>query len=216
MPKPLRARGLRLNPKGLKHNIGKRTPLIPERHGLGQPPDAIHNLPVHIHPSSIRNTQFRLPYLSNLKKMDPVFDDPYDVAAQTIGKTRRPGDPDIILDPDGRYELDGQHEDEEPEEATDIRDGFEETVEKQRVQSLLDTTGMTLKDIDRLLVRNLVYNFVSNQTRGGKILSVFCLTVVGDGKGMLGFGQGKWDVSESEKALEKAKLKAIRSMAPVH
>lgn len=227
MPKPLRARGLRLNPKGLKHNIGKRTPLIPERHGLGQPPDAIHNLPVQIHPSTIRNTQFRLPYLSNLKKMDPVFDDPYDVAAQTIGKTRRPGDPDIILDPDGIYERDDMQGSsdfqdfvEDGEEDTGpppkIHDSFEETMEKQRFQSLLETTGMTLQDINRLQVRNLVYNFVSNQTRGGKIQNVFALTVVGDGNGMLGFGQGKWDVTEAETARDKAMIQAIQSMAPIH
>ena len=32
----------------------------------------------------IRMTRFRFSYLSNLKKWDPVFDDPYDVAQATI------------------------------------------------------------------------------------------------------------------------------------
>lgn len=159
--------------------------------------------------------------------MDPVFDDPYDVAAQTIGKTRRPGDPDIILDPDGIYERDDMQGSsdfegiiEDGEEYTGpqpkIHDSFVETMEKQRFQSLLDTTGMTLEDIGRLQVRNLVYNFVSNQTRGGKIQSVFALTVVGNGNGMLGYGQGKWDVTEAETARDKAMIEAIRSMAPIH
>jgi small subunit ribosomal protein S5 len=220
MPKNLRAAGLRLNAKGLKHNIGRRAPLIPEEFALNRPPDAIHRPPAQRLPAGIRNTQFRLPYLSNLKKMDPVFDDPYDVAAQTIGKTRRPGDPDIVLDPDGIYELDDLDGSDNLEEITrpgqEIFDSFEHFNETEQYKQLLETTGMTLNDIRALRTRTVYLNFVTNQLSQGKVLSTFMLRVAGNGKGMIGYGQGKRDTTEGQAASDRATFEAIKSLKPIH
>jgi len=75
---------------------------------------------------------------------------------------------------------------------------------------------MTMEDLGRLKIRRLVFNFVSNQMRMGKVQSQFLLTVAGDGNGMLGYGQGKSIAGELERATEKAKTRVIKSMAPVY
>jgi small subunit ribosomal protein S5 len=208
--------GLRISPQGYRPNYGKR--LKPEEIGLQKNPDIINRVATGTPGKGIRNTQFRLPYLSNLRKMDPVFDDPYEVAAQTIRNTRKPGDPQIILDPDGLYEEDDAEGNDEPEEAH-VRKGlvepdtFEQFTETQRFQDLMDKTGMKMEDIAKLRRRTLIRNFVSNQIRTGKIRSMYMLSVVGNGNGMVGFGEGK-SVDPSI-ASNMAFIQAIKNMMPV-
>jgi small subunit ribosomal protein S5 len=212
--------GLRISPQGYRPNYGKR--LKPEEIGLQKNPDIINRVATGTPGKGIRNTQFRLPYLSNLRKMDPVFDDPYEVAAQTIRNTRKPGDPQIILDPDGLYEEDDK---EGNSMATNVAeqsllrkglvppDSYDKFNETQRFQDLMDKTGMKMEDIERLRKRTLIRNFVSNQIRTGKIHSIYMLSVVGNGNGMVGFGEGKSvDFAVAE---NMALIQAIKNMMPV-
>jgi small subunit ribosomal protein S5 len=212
--------GIRISPKGYIPNLGKRANAPrPENISLDKNPDIINGVATKTHGRGIRNTQFRLPYLSNLRKMDPIFDDPYEVAAQTIRKTRQPGDPDVVLDPDGLYE----ENDGEGDEGHALEEGlpsnmtpedkFANFEEVERYRSLMAATGISMEYIHSLMQRPLIMKFVSNQIRTGKTRSAYCLTVVGNGNGMVGFGEGKSE--ETTAANTMALIQAIRNMVPV-
>jgi small subunit ribosomal protein S5 len=62
-------------------------------------------------------------------------------------------------------------------------------------------------------VKNLVNHRVVNQTRLGKIQSMYYLTIAGNENGMIGIGEGK--AIENEDASKQAMMNAIRNMRPV-
>jgi small subunit ribosomal protein S5 len=95
----------------------------------------------------------------------------------------------------------------EEEEEQDERDpdGIFNQLRKQ--------TGYTLDEILNFKVKNLVQHRVVNQTRMGKIPSMYILTIAGDGKGRLGLGQAKGQQLENTQNL--AKIAAIRNMQPI-
>ncbi|KAL9597933.1 MAG: hypothetical protein Q9219_004823 [cf. Caloplaca sp. 3 TL-2023] len=78
---------------------------------------------------------------------------------------------------------------------------------------LMRQTGYTLKEIRRFRVKHLVEHRVVNQTRLGKIQSEYHLTVAGNGKGLIGIGEGK--SAEKAEARTQAINAAIRNMQPV-
>lgn len=78
---------------------------------------------------------------------------------------------------------------------------------------LIKQTGLTLDDILAAKVKILVRHSVVNQTRLGKIQSVYVLAIAGDGQGRLGLGEAKG--IELEETSDKAKQAAIRSMKPI-
>ncbi|KAG5361150.1 37S ribosomal protein S5 [Yarrowia sp. C11] len=93
----------------------------------------------------------------------------------------------------------------------------------------LETGSETETSVDTKLTENIELQFydkiqksckvlqnklVTNQTGKGKISSFYVLVAVGDGKGMLGLGEGK-DALSFAVAMEKAKWKAARSMKMV-
>jgi small subunit ribosomal protein S5 len=212
-------RGLRLNPKELGRRMGNRIKPESEHIALDRPPDMISRIPTDTHGRGIRNTQFRLPYLSNLRKMDPIFDDPYDVAAQAIRKTQKPGDPEVILDPDGLYEEDdaeGFHSETRfnwmPKKQR-LEDRYRQYERTAQYENVVAATGMSEKYIQSLMIRPLYSNFVTNQTRNGKIFSMYALSVVGNGDGLVGFGEGKSDFPSV--AIHVANMRAIKHMVPV-
>jgi small subunit ribosomal protein S5 len=101
-----------------------------------------------------------------------------------------------LTDPRIRYKKDVEGNDE---------DGSAERLRKQ--------TGMTQQEIRALKVKVLVDHRVVNQTRLGKIQSMYCLAVAGNGAGRLGIGEGK--ASEPDEAQKLARLAAIRNMQPI-
>jgi ribosomal protein S5 len=206
--------GLRISPKRIP-GIGNRIQPKTENIALDRPPDAIARVATDTHGRGLRNTNFRLPYLSNLRKMDPIFDDPYEVAAQTIRKTQKPGDPEVVLDPDGLYENeDGTGFDRSAQHAK-YGDNIPKSLrtifppKKSFEEDELERAGT-----DSVLSHLLVHEYVQNQTGSGKIRSVFCLVVVGNGKGMVGYGQGKAVVFKD--ALRVALTRAKKNMIPVN
>lgn len=210
--------GLRINPRDFTRRIGSRIQPESDNIALDKNPDMITRIPTDTHTRGIRNTKFRLPYLSNLKKMDPVFDDPYEVAAQTIRKTRKPGDPEVVLDPDGLYEEDdadgGAIDDlDEVPQAMNMRDRFDEIEEGGQYESVIAATGMSEQYIRSLIIRPLYSNFVTNQTRNGKIFGLYALSVAGNGNGLVGFGEGKSE--EPSVAFHVANMRAIQHMVPI-
>lgn len=63
------------------------------------------------------------------------------------------------------------------------------------------------------LEKLIAVNRVSKVVKGGRIFSFTALTVVGDGKGKVGFGYGK--AREVPAAIQKAMEKARRNMVTV-
>ena len=78
---------------------------------------------------------------------------------------------------------------------------------------LMRQTGFSLVEIRRFRVKNLVTHRVVNQTRLGKIQSIYYLTVAGNGRGLLGLGEGK--SAEPEDARRQAMYAAIRNLQPI-
>lgn len=78
---------------------------------------------------------------------------------------------------------------------------------------LMRQTGFSFREIKRFRVKSLVTHRVVNQTRLGKIQSIYYLAVAGNSKGLLGIGEGK--SAEVDEARTQAKYAAIRNMQPV-
>ncbi|MFP3632126.1 30S ribosomal protein S5, partial [Burkholderia sp. SIMBA_045] len=64
-----------------------------------------------------------------------------------------------------------------------------------------------------LIEKLITVNRVAKVVKGGRIFSFTALTVVGDGKGKVGFGYGK--AREVPAAIQKAMEKARRNMVTV-
>ena len=95
----------------------------------------------------------------------------------------------------------------EGEEEVDERDpdGIYNQLRKQ--------TGYTLDEILDFKVKILVMHRVVNQTRLGKVQSMYILAIAGNGNGRLGLGQAKGQ--ELENTMSLARIAAIRNMQPV-
>lgn len=96
-----------------------------------------------------------------------------------------------------------------PKTAGGAGDGDEEA----HLVRLMQQTGLDKNTIRRLRVKNLVTRRVVNQTRLGKVPSMYYLTIAGNGDGLLGVGEGK--STEPEDARRQSVMNAIRNMKPV-
>jgi len=165
----------------------------------------------------IRTTRFRLPYLSNLKKWDPVFDDPYDVARATIEKRAKPGDPQVVIDPDGLYEeddADGMDDEEKFDDVPqELRPADNMVKKKTQVDDLVETTGLSREQVLGLLLRPIISKHVTNQTRNGKIQSLLAIALAGDGNGLIGYGAGKSLIGAT--AHRVSIMRAVKHMIPI-
>ncbi|QIW99135.1 hypothetical protein AMS68_004653 [Peltaster fructicola] len=118
-----------------------------------------------------------------------------------------------------------------PSEATEAEDGADQLKaqnityeqdngvqkDEDRVQPALrrvmQQTGYTEDEIKKLRVKHLVTHRVVNQTRMGKIQSMYYLSIAGNGDGMLGIGEGK--AVEDMDAARQSEYAAIRNMKPI-
>ena len=78
---------------------------------------------------------------------------------------------------------------------------------------LMQMTGYDRSRIARLRVKSLLTRRVTNQTRLGKISRIYVLTVAGNGKGLVGLGEGK--AEEAAEAKMQSQYRAIRNMQPI-
>ncbi|KAI7242053.1 hypothetical protein KC352_g14711, partial [Hortaea werneckii] len=85
--------------------------------------------------------------------------------------------------------------------------------EDPHMTRLCQQTGMTRDQIRKIRIKNLVSHRVVNQTRMGKIQSLYFLTIAGNQDGMLGIGEGK--AAEDEDGRRQAMMNAIRNMKPI-
>ncbi|TVY37287.1 37S ribosomal protein S5, mitochondrial [Lachnellula subtilissima] len=82
-----------------------------------------------------------------------------------------------------------------------------------RYDLLRKQTGLSLDQISKYNVKILVKHRVVNQTRLGKIQSMYVLAIAGNGEGRLGLGQAKGQ--ELEDVMMNARIQAIRNMQPI-
>ncbi|KAK1832185.1 hypothetical protein QBC39DRAFT_425626 [Podospora conica] len=80
-------------------------------------------------------------------------------------------------------------------------------------QNLKRRTGMTISEITKIWLKEVDWEFVSNQTRLGKIRSQRLVVIAGNKKGWLGVGVGK--STEPKEAKTLARIKAIENMQPI-
>ncbi|KAL9100664.1 MAG: hypothetical protein Q9163_003991, partial [Psora crenata] len=81
------------------------------------------------------------------------------------------------------------------------------------MRRLMRQTGFSLGTILSFRVKSLVNHRVVNQTRMGKIQSIYYLTIAGNQRGLLGIGEGK--STEAEDAKQQAHHAAIRNLQPI-
>ena len=81
------------------------------------------------------------------------------------------------------------------------------------MKRLMRQTGFSLDEIRKFRVKNLVVHRVMNQTRMGRVQSIYYLTVAGNQKGLLGIGEGK--STEPEDGKRQAHYAAIRNAQPI-
>ena len=81
------------------------------------------------------------------------------------------------------------------------------------MRRLMRQTGYSKEQIGKFRTKLLVSHRVVNQTRMGKQMRQYYLCVAGNGRGMLGIGEGK--SSEPGDASRMAKWAAIRNMVPI-
>jgi len=144
-----------------------------------------------------RTDPMRISYFDDFSKVRPVVDFPAEGAQEEDVETLLKSGPQISSPTStGRPSRQQIAEDLDP-----------------RILRLSQQTGMTPEQIRRLRVKNLVNHRVVNQTRLGKIQSMYYLTIAGNENGMIGIGEGK--AIENEDASKQAMMNAIRNMRPV-
>jgi small subunit ribosomal protein S5 len=82
-----------------------------------------------------------------------------------------------------------------------------------RQKRLLQYLGWDKSKLRSIRVKTLVVHGVTNQTRMGKIRSMYYLTIAGNQDGLLGVGEGK--SVEPEEGRKQSVMSAIRNMRPV-
>jgi small subunit ribosomal protein S5 len=88
-----------------------------------------------------------------------------------------------------------------------------EEQEDPRQKRLLQYLGWDKQKLRQIKTKTLVTHGVTNQTRMGKIRSMYYLTIAGNGDGLLGVGEGK--SVEPEEGRKQSVMAAIRNMKPV-
>ncbi|ODQ79677.1 hypothetical protein BABINDRAFT_180259 [Babjeviella inositovora NRRL Y-12698] len=85
---------------------------------------------------------------------------------------------------------------------------------REIAQGLAKLTGLSETYISKLTVRPLLVKKVVNQTKKGKIQSMYAMVVVGDKNGMVGLGEGK-SRENARVALKQAHWNAVKNMVHV-
>jgi small subunit ribosomal protein S5 len=146
----------------------------------------------------MRQDPMRIKYLDDFSTMRPVLDRPMTAA-------ERKGAPQELVE--------GANESTRGRTKNAKKDVEDEEQVDPHMLRLSQQTGMTIDEIKRIRVKNLVAHRVVNQTRMGKIQSLYYLTIAGNQNGMVGIGEGK--AVEDEDGRRQAMMAAIRNMKPI-
>lgn len=133
----------------------------------------------------------------------------------TLGKEENERNPHSVLVPSLFKEGESLSSDPKPVKAPKAEDqasrGTEEMTDA--LKALLQATGYTEDMIRSLKMKTLVQHRVVNQTRLGKVQRMYCLSIAGNGNGLLGIGEAKSD--EAADASTQSRYRAIRNMQPI-
>ena len=88
-----------------------------------------------------------------------------------------------------------------------------EEEEDPRQKRLLQYLHWNKSILRQIKCKTLVVHGVTNQTRMGKIRSMYYLTIAGNGQGLLGVGEGK--SVEPDEGRKQSVMSAIRNMRPI-
>jgi small subunit ribosomal protein S5 len=154
----------------------------------------------------VRTDPMRISYFDDFSKIRPIIDHPAEVTEDLLGENEGK-DEDVASLLRSSAPVKAQA----PREALS-RAKIMEAIDP-RILRLSQQTGLTPDQIGKLRVKNLVNHRVVNQTRMGKIQSLYFLTIAGNENGMIGIGEGK--AAEDEDGRRQAMMNAIRNMKPV-
>ena len=147
----------------------------------------------HLRKAKVRTDPARIKYLDDFATMRPILDRPLEAG-------------DLYKEPKQKEQdkKGGDRNKKQVENAEDI---------DPHMLRLMQQTGLNQAAIKRIRVKNLVSHRVVNQTRMGKIQSLYFLTIAGNENGMVGVGEGK--AAEDEDGRRQAMMNAIRNMKPI-
>ncbi|EMR11162.1 hypothetical protein PNEG_00757 [Pneumocystis murina B123] len=142
----------------------------------------------------LRRTQLHIPYVTDFLIKDPFLDKESDFLNNKTSNL-----PETSLDTSEEYDL------------APYLPKIESIFLKENDPEYLSMiTGMSPWEIKKLIQKPLVIRRVVNQTRKGKISSMYSLAIVGNGSGMIGLGEGKSKALRT--AIKKACLQAMKNM----
>lgn len=195
------------------------------------------------HQGTFREDSFALPYFEDLSFVHPVVDKPVRAPESNSDPNFRFKDEDELLDDVTDWAMNLSENSEQPDWAKfrdnmRLTVGKEESERNPRsylapnlpridglhrhknsddiplaMRRLMKQTGYSRELIRSFRLKVLVSHRVVNQTRFGKIQSMYFLAVAGNLKGMLGIGEGK--SVEPMDAHNQACMAAIRNMVPI-
>ncbi|TKA62462.1 hypothetical protein B0A55_10911 [Friedmanniomyces simplex] len=144
----------------------------------------------------LRGDAFRPAYMDDFATLRPLVDKPIRLAIDDAQQATQSSKEKVKKLPLPGVKYSGSADDEDP-----------------HMLRLRQQTGFTASTIRKLRVKNLIAHRVVNQTRMGKIQSLYFLTIAGDQDGMLGIGEGK--AAEDADGKRQAMMNAIRNMRPI-
>lgn len=162
----------------------------------------------------LRTDAMRVRYLDDFATLRPVLDRPLEAKDMEAGEEDS-GRGEGLVEGRNHYSYSTT-----PGESREKKKAAAVKQEKQEIEEpdphmlrLSQQTGLSKQEISRLRVKNLVCHRVVNQTRMGKIQSLYYLTIAGNQDGMVGVGEGK--AAEDEDGRRQAMMNAIRNMKPI-
>lgn len=166
--------------------------------------------------SEMRTDPAALRYLDDLASIDPVLDKLAQGPEIKYGMDSKAASTDAAK---AKEEIEGKGKDKDkpsaaPNAAERAKKKLAEADEDPALRRLIQQTGFTAEQIRNFKVKTLVQHAVVNQTRLGKIRSLYFLTIAGNGNGLLGIGEGK--AMESEDGQRQSIMSAIRNMKPIN
>lgn len=162
--------------------------------------------PLHYHQKKRSDSKYAmsLTYYDDLATKHPVYDDkdPADFNYNSSAKLPWEETMKNPLSQEDRLRL------------ADKASGGARAGTKEIALGLAKLTGLSETYISKLTVRPLMVKKVVNQTKKGKIGSMYAMVVVGDKNGMVGLGEGKSRES-ARVALKQAHWNAVKNMVHV-
>ncbi|OLL27085.1 putative 37S ribosomal protein S5, mitochondrial [Neolecta irregularis DAH-3] len=166
----------------------------------------------HIRP---RSAHLSMPYFSDLSVMDPRMDYPQpgaNIARRNLLREKNMIQEEMVEEqPVQKKGIIKQPQIRSSNKSKTRKIAKEDASVTETQEALMaERTGLSRKQLDSLTQCPLVIHRVVNQTKMGKLMSMYALMVIGNGDGLVGYGEGKDAIVE--KAIRKAFLQAAKSL----